>query len=272
MFMALGLLILLVGCSNSASSTTTQSESTANETSETTKSKVEAIKEKGKIVIATGNYYPFEYHDQEQNKLVGYDIDLGEKIGEKLGVEVEWTGMQFQTLIPSLQNNQSDLVIAAMYITDERKEVVDFADSYLSTGQVLVKQKGDSSINSMDDLNGKTIGVKSGATSEKIAKDLVAKGVDIEIKSYKETVDYLMDLELGRVDVVFNDYLNQLGYFQSNKDSKLEIVGEPIDHAELGIAANKSNQDLLDVVNEVLKEMEENGEKEALFSKWLPKQ
>ena len=108
--------------------------------------------------------------------------------------------------------------------------------------------------------------------AKRIAKDLVAKGVDIEIKSYKETVDYLMDLELGRVDVVFNDYLNQLGYFQSNKDSKLEIVGEPIDHAELGIAANKSNQDLLDVVNEVLKEMEENGEKEALFSKWLPKQ
>lgn len=270
LFITLGVLIFLAGCSNSPTSSSTETEK--DNTTETSQTKVDEIKEEGKIVIATGNYFPFEYHDQKLNKLVGYDIDLGEKIGEKLGVEVEWSEMQFQTLIPSLQNNQADLVIAAMYITDERKEVVDFADPYLSTGQVLVKQKGDDSINTMDDLNGKTIGVKSGATSEKTANDLKAKGADIEIKSYKETVDYLMDLELGRLDAVFNDYLNQLGYFQSNKESKVEIVGEPIDHAELGVAANKGNDDLLEIVNEVLKEMEQSGEKEALFDKWLPKQ
>lgn len=258
---ALGFLFLLVGCSDS-SSTKEEAE----------QSKVAEIKEKGKIVIATGNYFPFEYHDQKLNKLVGYDIDLGERIAEELGVEVEWSEMQFQTLIPSLQNNQADLAIAAMYMTDERKEVVDFAEPYLSTGQVLVKLKGDTSINSVDDLEGKTIGVKSGATSEKTANDLKAQGVDLEIKSYKETIDYLTDLELGRVDAVFNDYLNQLGYFQTKPDSKAEIVGEPIDHAELGIAANKGNDDLLEVVNDVLQEMEESGEKEDLFNKWLPKQ
>lgn len=273
LILVLSLSMTLMGCSSTSSSSESQEKDQKTEKTTETTSKLEEIKEKGKIVIATGNYYPFEFIDPDTQKLVGYDIDLGEKIGKELGVDVDWKEMQFQALVPSLQNDQADLVIAAMYITDERKKVVEFADPYLGTGMVLVKRKEDTSINSVEDLNGKVVGVKAGATSEKLAQDLKAKGTNIEIKSYKETVDYLKDLELGRVDAAFNDYLNQLGYFQSQpNDSKLEIVGEPLDHSDLGIAANKGNQDLLEVVNKVLADMEASGEKEELFKKWLPEQ
>lgn len=85
-------------------------------------------KKNGKLVIATGNYYPFEFHDPKTYELVGYDIEVGKKIAEKIGVPVEWKEMQFTALIPTLQNKQADLVIATMYITDERKKVVDISD------------------------------------------------------------------------------------------------------------------------------------------------
>lgn len=226
------------------------------------------IKKRGKLIIATGNYYPFEYRDQD-NKLIGYDIDLGNKIGEKLGVPVEWVDMQFTALIPTLQNKQADMVIAGMYITDERKKVIDMSDSYLATGVSLVKRADDDTVNSMDDIDGKTVGVKAGGTSEKVANDLVAKGTKLTIKAYKDNPEYLLDLSLGRLDIGFNDYLNQLGYNKQNPDNKLVLVGEPFVHADLGIGVQKGDSELLAVANEVIKEFKDSGAAEETFNKWL---
>ena len=99
-------------------------------------SRIDQIKKNGKLILATGNYRPFEYHDEKTNKVIGYDIDVAEAIAKKIGVPLEVKEMQFTGLIPTLQNGQADLVIAAMYITPARKEVVDFADPYMDTGMV----------------------------------------------------------------------------------------------------------------------------------------
>ncbi|MDF2921219.1 MAG: transporter substrate-binding protein [Paenibacillaceae bacterium] len=230
---------------------------------------IEEIKKKGKLVIATGDYYPFEYLDPDTKKLVGYDIDLGQKIADKIGVPVEWKEMQFTALIPSVQNGQADMAIAAMYITDERKQAVDMSDSYLGTGMSLVKLSGDSSVNSINDLDGKTVGVKAGATSEKAANDLVAKGTKLKVVSYKDTTDYLLDLQLGRVDVAFNDYVNQMGYNKQHREAKLEIVGDPFIEADLGLAVKKGNAGLLQLANDVIKELQANGQAQELYDKWL---
>ena len=214
-----------------------------------------------------GNYYPFEFRDKD-NKLIGYDIDLGNKIGEKLGVPVEWS-MRFTALIPTMQNKQADMVIAGMYITDERKKVIDMSDSYLATGVSLVKRADDNTVNSMDDIKGKTVGVKAGGTSEKVANDLVAKGTKLTIKAYKDNPEYLLDLSLGRLDIGFNDYLNQLGYNKQNPNNKLALVGEPFVHADLGIGVQKGDSELLAVANEVIKEFKDSGAAEETFNKWL---
>lgn len=230
---------------------------------------IDEIKKKGKLVIATGDYYPFEYLDPDTKKLVGYDIDLGQIIADKIGVPVEWKEMQFTALIPSVQNAQVDMAIAAMYITDERKQAVDMSDSYLATGMSLVKRSDDTSINSIEDINGKTVGVKAGATSEKAANDLIAEGYELKVVSYKDTTDYLLDLSLGRVDIAFNDYMNQMGYNRQHRDAKLELVGEPFIKADLGLAVTKGNTELLDFVNDVIKEFQANGQAEELYEKWL---
>ncbi len=231
------------------------------------KSRIDEIKKNGKLVLATGNYRPFEYHDEKTNKIIGYDIDLAEMIAKKIGVPLEVREMQFTSLIPTLQNGQADLVIAAMYITDQRREVVDFADPYMDTGMVLVTMKDNTTIKGLKDLKGKTVGVKTGATSEKVAQDEKAKGTDMTIKSYKETVDYLLDMENGRLDASINDLLNQLEYNKSHPNVK--IVGDPFTKASLGIAVKKGDKELLALINSVLKEMKQNGEADKLYKKWL---
>ncbi|WP_018702658.1 transporter substrate-binding domain-containing protein [Anaeromusa acidaminophila] len=231
------------------------------------KSRIDEIKQKGKLILATGNYRPFEYHDEKTNKIIGYDIDVAEAVAKKIGVPLEVQEMQFTSLIPTLQNGQADLVIAAMYITDQRREVVDFAEPYMDTGMVLVTMKNKTAINSVNDLAGKVVGVKTGATSEKVAQDIKAKGIDFEIKSYKETVDYLLDMENGRLDASINDLLNQLEYNKTHPD--VRIVGDPFTKASLGIAVKKGDKELADVVNAVLKDMKQNGEADKLYKKWL---
>ncbi len=254
----LAAMLLLTACGQASTPTTSASSS-----------RIDAIKKNGKLVLATGDYRPFEYHDEKTNEMVGYDIDLANVIAKKIGVPLEIKEMQFTSLIPTLQIGQADLVIAAMYITDQRKEVVDFADPYMDTGMVLVTRANDTAIKSTNDLNGKVVGVKTGATSEKVAQDLKDKGINITIKSYKETVDYLMDLEAGRVDVAINDLLNQLEYDKTH--SNVKIVGDPFTKSSLGIAFKKGDKELVDLVNSVLKEMKQNGETEKLYKKWLIK-
>ncbi|GMK40844.1 glutamine ABC transporter substrate-binding protein [Paenibacillus sp. CCS19] len=232
-------------------------------------SRLDAIKEKGKLVIATGDYYPFEYLDADTKKLVGYDIDLGQKIADKLGVQVEWKEMQFTALIPTIQNGQADMAIAAMYITDERKKAVDMSEIYMKTGMSLVKREGDESINSLEDLKGKKVGVKAGATSETAAKELIEQGYDIKIVSYKDTTDYLLDLQMGRVDAAINDYLNQLGYNKQHAEAKLSIVGEPFTEAGLGLAVKQGDTELLQLANDVIKELDASGEAKSMYEKWL---
>ena len=230
-------------------------------------SRIDQIKKNGKLILATGNYRPFEYHDEKTNKVVGYDIDVAEAIAKKIGVPLVIQEMQFTGLIPSLQNGQADFVIAAMYITPARREIVDFAEPYMDTGMIVVVRKDDTAIKGPKDLNGKTVGVKAGATSEKVVQEMNEKGAKITIKSYKETVDHNLDLQNGRLDAAVNDLLNQLEYNKTNP--ALKVVGEAFTKAQLGIAVKKGDKELLDLINVVLKELKTSGESEKMYKKWL---
>lgn len=230
-------------------------------------SRIDQIKKNGKLILATGNYRPFEYHDEKTNKVIGYDIDVAEAIAKKIGVPLVIQEMQFTGLIPSLQNGQADFVIAAMYVTPQRKEVVDFADPYMDTGMIVVVRKDDTAVKGPDDLKGKTVGVKAGAVSEKVVQEMNEKGAKITIKSYKETVDHNLDLQNGRLDAAVNDLLNQLEYNKTNP--ALKVVGDPFTKAQLGIAVKKGDKELLDLINTVLKELKQSGESDKLYKKWL---
>ena len=193
---------------------------------------------------------------------------MATKIADELGVKLEVKDMAFTSIIPTLQNGQADIVIAAMYITDERKSVVDFADPYMKSGQVICVKKG-STINGKDDLIGKKVGAKLGGTSAACVQKMIDEGKNIELVTYKQNEDMLIDLENGRLDAGVNDLLYQLQYNSTHPN--LTILDGILIDAELGIAVPKGDNELKDIVNKVVQKMKEDGEDTKLYDKWIPK-
>ena len=233
------------------------------------------LKDKGVLVVGTAITKPFEFHDPDTNELVGFDVDTATYIANKLGVDIEFKEMPFASLIPSLETRKVDMTIAAMYIKPEREEVVDFATPYMETGLVMVvRPELADKVKKPEDLAGLKVGVKIGATGDKLAQDLIAQGIDLERKEYKETLESFADAEAGRVDVVLNDYLNTLAYLKDT-GSELQIVktdsGEAnfLSHVGLGIAVHDGDAELLAEINKILDEMQSDGTYDALYQKWL---
>jgi ABC-type amino acid transport substrate-binding protein len=242
-------------------------------TADSAQSSLEQIQERGVLIVGTAVTEPFVFHDPQTNELTGFDIDTARYIADALGVELSLVEMPFATLLPSLQDRKVDMTIAAMYITPEREELVDFAAPYIDTGLVMVVKPG-SPIKTVEDLNGLRVGVKIGATGAKLAQELISQGIQIEIKEYKTTFDSLLDLEVDRLDVVFNDYLNTLFYIKQSQSS-LKIVSNDdgevyfLADANLGIAVHQGDREMLNVINKALREMKNNGSYDESYKKWL---
>ena len=232
---------------------------------------IQAIRDKGVITVATGTYVPFEFRD-EDNNIVGFDIDFAQYIADKLGVELEVTDMEFQSIIPSIQNGEYDFSIAAMYKTEERCEAVDMSKSYCDSGMILAVKEGteyETSVTSLADCDGLKVAVKEGATSCKVAESFLEENPDVsyEIVQYKDTVGCVSDLLAGRVEVVVNDLLNQKEL--SKEYEGTVIVCEPFTHAENAIAVQKGKEDLLAFINSCIDDYYEDGTYDALWEKWI---
>lgn len=238
---------------------------------------LEAIRQKGVLVVGTSISPPFESYDPETNQLIGFDVDIAQYIADRLGVRLEWAEIPFAALIPSLSSGKVDMTIAAMYITPEREALVRFTEPYIETGLVIVTRPEEAErIQNLEDLQSKRVGVKIGATGAKLAEELAAQGISLEIREYKDTLASLLDLEVGRVDLVLNDYLNTLAYRRENR-TDLEIVTTPdgseyfLSKAGLGIAVQRENTSLLNELNVILGEMQSDGTYDRLVEKWLKK-
>ncbi len=233
------------------------------------------IKARGRLIVGTAITQPFEFHDPQSGQLVGFDVDTAEYIARKLDVELEWIEMPFAALVPSLRNQRVDMIIAAMYITPERQAVVDFAEPYLDTGLVMVIRPGlQNQVRTVQDLASLKVGVKIGATGDAYAHDLAAQGIALDVHEYKDTLDSFLDLEVGRIDVIFNDYLNTLAYLKSSR-SALKIVADDagqvhfLSRASLGIAVHKNERELLQAIDAALTNMKQDGTFDRLYNIWL---
>ena len=240
-----------------------------------TPSKLAQIQAKGVLVVGTAITEPFVFHHPESGDLIGFDVDTAGVIADRLGVELVWVEMPFANLIPSLQDRKVDMTIAAMYINPERETLVDFAEPYINTGLVMVGRPArQEQVHTVEDLAGLSVGVKIGATGAHLAQDLIDQGIHLEIVEYKDTFDSILDLEVGRVDVVFNDYLNTLVYIKDSQ-ADIEIVTDEsgeinfLSQVGLGIALNSGDQDLLDEINAALAAMRGDGTFNRLKATWL---
>ena len=220
----------------------------------------------GVLTVGTNaEFPPFEYVD-DNGEPDGFDIALIKAIGEKLGVEVEVENMEFASLVSSI-GNKIDVAIAGMTVTDERKESVDFSNSYYEAVQYVILP-ADSDIATADDLTGKTIGVQLGTTGDFIATDDIA---DSTVQQYNKAVDAVNDLINGRLDCVIVDKNPALVF-----ESKFEGQVKAVDGAEFGfgteeyaIALPKGDTALVDAVNAALEEIKADGTFDELVKTYI---
>ncbi|MET3574992.1 ABC transporter substrate-binding protein [Bhargavaea ullalensis] len=216
----------------------------------------------------SADFPPFESRN-EKGEEIGFDIDLAKHVAEELGYKLEISDMKFDGLIGALQTGRVDMVLSGMSATDERKKSVDFSTEYNRSGEFFVTEK-DSDIQSIEDLNGKTVGVQLGTIQEDGAKRLKEnEGLDFEVKSLDNSVMLIQELKTGRIDAAYMDKSVAVGHV---KEQDLGGFDDPTTSSPGMAIAFPKGGDLVEDVNKVLAEMEKDGTLQELKDKWLSDQ
>lgn len=215
-------------------------------------------------VATDATFPPFEIVDEATKELTGFDVELMEAIAAKAGFTLEWSNLPFDSVLAGLSQCQFDLAIAAITITEDRKKEMLFSDPYINAGQIVVVRLEDASIQSKDDLAGKTVAAQLGTTGEIEARKIE----NVNYKPY-DTYDLaFLDLANGQVDAVIADYPTALGFIGQNAD-KLKTVGEVFTEESYGIAVCKNREDLLAPLNTALQALKDEGKIAELEQTWL---
>ncbi|WP_414684054.1 amino acid ABC transporter substrate-binding protein/permease [Microbacterium sp.] len=218
------------------------------------------------FVIGTDTTFaPFEFTD-ENGDLVGIDMDLLRAIAEDQGFEVEIRQLGFDAAVQALQSNQVDAVMAGMSITDERKKVFDFSDPYFTSGiQLGVLDASD--IQSLDDLDGQTVAVKTGTQGQTFAEDNKDE-YGFRVTPYTDTTDMVDAVKAGQAVGYFEDF--PVLAYGIQQGSGFRLVGEPELGGEYGFAVNKGmNAELLEMFNTGLANVTESGEYDEIVDRYL---
>lgn len=227
---------------------------------------VSVVKEGNLTVCTHLPYEPFQY--KEGGEIVGFDVDLMDLVAEELGVEQSIVNTPFETIETGQAMNTSkcDIAAAGMTITEERAEVIDFSNPYFNATQALLAKEG-AGFDSLDSLDGKTLGVQVGTTGQQYAEENAPEGV--ELKVFEDLALELEAVRTGSIDAAIND--NSVLYDYVSKNDGLEVTTE-FDTGEqygFGVAKDQSDE-LLEVVNDVLTKAIEDGTYEELFTKYFP--
>ncbi|WEV61106.1 transporter substrate-binding domain-containing protein [Streptococcaceae bacterium ESL0729] len=223
---------------------------------------LQKVKDKGELVVALSpDYAPFEFQmiKDGKNVVVGSDIDLANKIAEKIGVKVKISTMDFSNVLASVANGSADLAISGLTATDERKKTFDFSDEYYQTKNVLVVNKDKAGkYKSISDLKGAKIAAQKGSIQEGIVTDTFK---DSTLISLPTATNMINELKNNTVDAVALDGLVAESYVESNDDIEIDKdVTFPADtEGSNAIAIKKGNESLKAEVNAVIAELKKEG-------------
>lgn len=248
--------LLLTGCGNSGSG------ASAGEASDPV---LQKIKETKTLTVGTdATFQPFEYKNA-QNEFEGFDIDLIRAVAKELGAEkVDFVDTDFKGLIPGLQGKKFDLIVSAMYITDERKKTIDFSDTYYPGGLSIMVKKDNDTIKGIDDLKGKKVAVQIGTKSAKFLKE---KHPDVHLSEVEKNVEMFLELESGRVDAVVTGLPAAKVYAKQN--DKVKVLDETLTKEDYGYGIRKENPEFTKAVNGALQKVKDNGAYKEIVTKWF---
>ncbi|HET6350943.1 MAG TPA: ABC transporter substrate-binding protein [Coriobacteriia bacterium] len=261
--------LALVGCSGGKTAEKPAATPTAEEPVATTDGSLQAIKDKGTLVVGLAPFYaPFESTNEKTKEIEGFDVDLMNAITAKMGVKAEYKPAEWQALLGGLEKGDHDVIFSAMSKKEAAEGNVEFSDVYYNLDDIIITAKGNpKSIQGKADLKDKVVGVQLGSGSEPLA-DSLKKEVGIkEVKKYKLTQDAMNDLKACRIDAVIAGYT--FAVEQTRKDPSFVVLTEPLASAELVGIFKKGSTSLVEEFNKALAEVKADGTYDQLVEKWL---
>lgn len=229
--------------------------------------------ESKKIVVGLDDSFPPMGFKDEKNEIVGFDIDLAKEVAKRLGREVEFKAIDWNSKEAELKSGRVDILWNGLDITDKRKENMLFSEPYMDNRQIVfVAKNGKVSVAGETDLAGKTIGTQSGGTTEEYFENKPELKASMkEVKYYPDYINAFMDLENGRLDAVVGDEI--IGrYYISKHPDEIQAIDTVIGTvSQFGIAFRKDDQKLRDEVQKVFDEMKADGTVAKISEKWFAK-
>ena len=281
---------LLAGCGSSSEATDTAAEETteaadetaedaeaadetaedaeaADETAEDTEAAAEdaaevTTVEPGVLTMGTNAAFP-PYEYKEGDEIVGIDAEIAKALADKLGLEIHIVDMDFSSLITSIQSGKIDISLAGMTVTEERKQNVDFTDSYATGVQSIIVKEG-SDIQSVDDLEGKLIGVQEGTTGHLYCSDDYGEENVIAYTNGATAVQALMQ---GKVDCVVIDQQPAKAFVEANEG--LQVLDTAYTTEDYAAAVSKDNPALTAALNKALQELKDDGTIQGILDKYI---
>lgn len=284
LFLAGLMAMSLAACGGSstaaAGDNTATEENTEEKTEETTGAEAEATEESGITTVAEGELHmatnaafpPYEMTSDDEGIAGGYegiDVEIADQIAKKLGLTLVIDDMEFGSVITSVQSNKADMAMAGLTVTEERKQNVDFTDSY-ATGVQVVIVPSDSDIQTVDDLaNDKMIGCQDGTTGYIYCSDTVENGGygEDHVISYTNGAMAIEALKAGKVDAVVIDNEPAKQFVAVNTDLKILDTEYIVEEYAIGIS--KDNPALCEAVNTALNELISDGTVKTILDKYI---
>lgn len=224
---------------------------------------VAKIRERGKLLAGVKfDTPPFGFLN-EKNEPVGFDLDLVRKLGERLGVPVEFVKVTSPTRVPMLVSGNVDLVAASMTHTRERDKTIDFSITYYTGAQSLIVPKG-SAITGLKDLSGKAVAVQQGTTLE---KNIAEAAPQAKVSAFKDYNSAWLALVQGRVDALTGSLNILQGFAQDNPN--FVILPDRFSIEPFGIGVRQGDAALRDEINFALQDLWTSKQYAELYRKWF---
>jgi polar amino acid transport system substrate-binding protein len=247
---AILIVLLVLGACSSDSSNTGSNESSAEEV----------------IIGIDDAFAPMGFRD-ENNEIVGFDIDLAKATVEKMGKEIVIQPIDWSSKESELNSGRIDLIWNGYTITDERKEKVLFTEPYLENAQVVATLK-DSDLTNLEDLAGKNVGIQAQSSAMNALNDAPIREEINEVSEYKTNVLALQDLESGRTDAVVIDEV-VIDYYMTIEPDKFKVLDESLAPELYAVGVKKGNEELLDEVQAAIDALIADGTAAEISEEWF---
>ena len=260
---------LFAGCGSEKASNDAGTESSSDTASGSSSDDLlSAIKERGYITVAMeGTWAPWTYHD-EDDKLVGFDVEVAKAVADELGVDVQYQEGEWDGLLAGVQSGRYDIMVNGVGYTEERAQAYTFSDPYCYNKTALIVRGDNEDIKSLEDLNGKTTCNSANSTYQLIAEEYGANVLDVE------TLDGTLEMVLAgtdRADATLNAEASFLDYMNAHPDANLKIVDYYPESEKVCIIMSKgdSSDSLKEAINSAIEKLRADGTLSELSNKYF---